>query len=367
MITPTSTREFAIVAWLAVVGNFAASLWLSPGFSVNSLYVVAILLAIWVPDTRLAYRLAALSTILIFSNALIVPPAVPFSAWFFSRGMITLCFWFTAFVVTSYRRSVTARLEAERALHQSEAKLRAHTALVQLGQMAAVVAHEVRNPLAGIRGAVQVMGRRLSPGSREQMIVKEVVTGIDSLNNIVDDLLLFARPRTPTLRRVPVVGFLHETVALLAEDARFRDLSIEIDSPDIMILADPDQLKLVLRNLLINSAQAVDGRGEIRIVVRISEGWSDIRIADQGPGIPSPLRDLVFDPFFTTRHRGTGLGLPTARQILEAHGGLLELECPPEGGTVAIVRLPAPEKQTRERRLPDDMGSLPANVRTARR
>ena len=156
--------------------------------------------------------------------------------------------------------------------------------------MAAVVAHEVRNPLAGIRGAVQVMGRRLSPGSREQIIVKEVVTGIDSLNNIVDDLLLFARPRTPTLRRVPVVGFLRETVALLAEDARFRDMTIEIDSPDVMIVGDPDQLKLVLRNLLINSAQAVDGGGEIRIVVRIAEGWSDIRIVDQGPGIPSPLR-----------------------------------------------------------------------------
>ena len=199
------------------------------------------------------------------------------------------------------------------------------------------------------------------------MIVKEVVTGIDSLNNIVDDLLLFARPRTPTLRRVPVVGFLRETVALLAEDARFRDMTIEIDSPDVMIVGDPDQLKLVLRNLLINSAQAVDGRGEIRIVVRIAEGWSDIRIVDQGPGIPSPLRDLVFDPFFTTRHRGTGLGLPTARHILEAHGGLLELECPPEGGTVAIVRLPAPEKQPRERRLPDDLGSLAANVRTAQR
>ena len=76
MITPTSTREFAIVAWLAVLGNFAASLWLSPGFSVNSLYVVAILMAIWVPDTRLAYRLAALSTVLIFSNALIVPRSV---------------------------------------------------------------------------------------------------------------------------------------------------------------------------------------------------------------------------------------------------------------------------------------------------
>jgi len=365
VITPTSTRQFAIVAWLAVLGNFAASLWLSPGYSVNSLYVVAILLAIWVPDTKLAYRLAALSSFLIFSNALIVPPAVPLAAMVFSRGMITLCFWFTAFVVTSYRRSVTARIEAERALHQSEAKLRAHTALVQLGQMAAVVAHEVRNPLAGIRGAVQVMGRRLTPGSREQTIVKEVVTGIDSLNNIVDDLLLFARPRTPTLSRVPVIGFLRETLSLLAEDARFREMSIHVDSPDVMILADPDQLKLVLRNLLINSAQAVDGRGEIRIVVRVAEGWSEIRIADQGPGIPAPLREMVFDPFFTTRHRGTGLGLPTARQILDAHGGLLELVCPREGGTIAIVRLPAPEKQLRDRRPPDDLTALPANVRSA--
>jgi len=367
VFTPKSARQFAVVAWLAILGNFAASLWLSPGFSVNSLYVVAILLAIWVPDTKLAYRLAALSTLLIFLNSYLVPIPLPVSAVIFSRGMITVCFWFTAFVVTSYRRSVTARIEAERALRQSEAQLRAHTALVQLGQMAAVVAHEVRNPLAGIRGAVQVMGRRLTPGSREQAIVKEVVTGIDSLNHIVEDLLLFARPRTPTLSRVPVIGFLRETLSLLAEDARFRDMSIHVDAPDVMMVADPDQLKLVLRNLLINSAQAVDGRGEIRIVVRVAEGWSEIRIVDQGPGIPAPLRDMVFDPFFTTRHRGSGLGLPTARQIVEAHGGLLELDCPPEGGTTAIIRLPAPEKPLRDRRLPDDVGPLSTNAHLARR
>ena len=318
---------------------FVGGLWLGPGYSVNSLFVVSILLAMWAPQRGHAYRLAAVATLLVPVNTIVVGTAAPIQAVIFSRSMLTITFWLTAFVVTRYRETAAARVEAERALRHTEAALREQTALAQLGQMAAVVAHEVRNPLAGIRGAVQVIGRRLPATGPDQAVVREVVTSIDTLNDIVQDLLLFARPRPPRLSRVPVAGLLTDTVALLRDDPKFREIAIQIDGSDVSVQADGAQLTLVLRNLILNSAQAVDGRGEIRLGTRSGAGWTELLVRDNGPGIPPDQRDQAFEPFFTTKHRGTGLGLPTARRIVEGHGGTLTLEFPVPGGTVAVVRL----------------------------
>ena len=231
------------------------------------------------------------------------------------------------------RHDITAR-------KASEATLRAQTALVQLGKMAAIVAHEVRNPLAGIRGAMQVIGKRLAAGSPEQGIATEVITRIDTLNDIVQDLLLFARPQQPQLQTVAVRALFNDTVSLLREDPRFRDVPIVIEQSDTHIVADPEQLKLVLLNLLINSAQAMEGKGQITVQVRGSKEWQELRVIDQGPGIPEDAREHLFEPFFTTKHRGTGLGLATARRIIQGHGGEITLDCPPTGGTIAAVRVP---------------------------
>jgi PAS domain S-box-containing protein len=222
----------------------------------------------------------------------------------------------------------------------SEATLRAQTALVQLGKMAAIVAHEVRNPLAGIRGAVQVIGKRLAAGSPEQGVAAEVVTRIDTLNDIVQDLLVFARPQQPQLQTIAVRTLLDNTVSLLREDPRFRDVPIVIEQSDAQIVIDPEQIKLVLLNLLINSAQAMEGKGQITVQVRGAKDWQELRVVDQGPGIPEEAREHLFEPFFTTKHRGTGLGLATARRIIQGHGGEISLDCPPAGGTIALVRLP---------------------------
>jgi two-component system CheB/CheR fusion protein len=223
---------------------------------------------------------------------------------------------------------------------RSEVALREQTALVQLGKMAAVVAHEVRNPLAGIRGAVQVLGRRLPAATAQQSVIGEVIKRIDTLNEIVDDLLQFARPHQPVLKPFPFSSLVGGTIALLREDPRFADVGIDVAVEDVHLVGDLEQLKLVLLNLLINAAEAMGGRGLIRMAARTVPGWRELRIADQGPGIPPEARDHLFEPFFTTKHRGTGLGLATARRILAGHGGTLDLECPAGGGTTAIVRLP---------------------------
>lgn len=223
---------------------------------------------------------------------------------------------------------------------RSEAALREQSALAQLGKMAAVVAHEVRNPLAAIRGALQVIGRRVDAQSPEHGVIREVISRVDGLNDIVLDLLLFARPRQPVLAVLPVRELLNSTVSLVRQDPIFADLTISVDHCDDIIVADADQLRQVLLNLLMNGAQAMHGRGEIRVTSGTAGNGCEIRIHDEGPGISPEARDHLFEPFFTTKHRGTGLGLITARRIVEAHHGRLTLECPPSGGTTATVWVP---------------------------
>jgi PAS domain S-box-containing protein len=230
---------------------------------------------------------------------------------------------------------------------RSEAALREQTALAQVGKMAAVVAHEVRNPLAGIRGAMQVLGRRLPDDSPEHGVIVEVVKRIDALNDIVQDLLQFARPYEPRLRSFSISSLVAGTISLLREDPRFAEVDIEVAVEDGEVAGDLEQLKLVLLNLLINGAQAMSGRGILGVSAGPAGEWLEVRIVDQGSGLSSEARAHLFEPFFTTKHRGTGLGLATARRILEAHRGSIEFESPPSGGTIAIVRLPL-------RQLPDD-------------
>jgi PAS domain S-box-containing protein len=230
------------------------------------------------------------------------------------------------------RYDITERKATETALREQES-------LAQLGRMAAVVAHEVRNPLAGIRGALQVIGQRLPEESRERGIAREIVSRIDTLNAIVQDLLQFARPRQPVLTSVAIGGILEDTVSLLREDPSMSQLDVRIEGA-ATVAADREQLKLALLNLLLNSAQAMQGRGRIDISSRQNGDRIELRITDEGPGIPEDVRSHLFEPFFTTKHRGTGLGLATTRRIVEAHRGTIELRCPPEGGTIVLVKLP---------------------------
>ena len=234
---------------------------------------------------------------------------------------------------TSIRYDITDR-------KRTEAALRDQNALVQLGKMAAVVAHEVRNPLAGIRGALQVIGRRVPPMSQEEGIIREVIARIDTLSEIVQDLLLFARPTQPVLMHVAIATVYRETAALFKADPQMADVAVEWGPTDAVVSADAQQLKLVLLNLLMNGAQAMRHAGRVSIQTRATETHYEICIRDEGPGISPEVREHLFEPFFTTRHRGTGLGLVTARRLMEAHGGTLRLECPPDGGTMAVVSLP---------------------------
>jgi PAS domain S-box-containing protein len=223
----------------------------------------------------------------------------------------------------------------------SEERLREQEALAHLGRMAAVVAHEVKNPIAGIRGALQVIGSRMAEGSRDKPVVGEIIARLDALNRIVQDLLVFARPRELKAEPVALTTLIGNTVDMLRRDPTLTGLDIEVSGDGAVIDADAEQLLLVFQNILMNAAQAMAGAGRVRVDIARDDGLWRVSIADEGPGMPPEVRARVFEPFFTTKSRGTGLGMPIARRVIEAHGGDIQVEAPPDGGTVVVITLPA--------------------------
>ena len=221
-----------------------------------------------------------------------------------------------------------------------EDRLREATAMARLGEMAAVIAHEVKNPLAAVRGAVQVMGSRLPKDSGDGAIVKEIIARIDGLNDLIQDLLVFARPPAPKLAKVDARSIAESVVALLKRDPAFAELEVVIEGSPPPMMGDATMITIALQNLLINSAQAMAGRGTIRITFSSDDGWHVVEIADTGPGLPAEIRAAMFRPFKTTKARGTGLGMATAKRLTELQNGRIEAASPASGGTIVTLRFP---------------------------
>jgi two-component system sensor kinase FixL len=234
---------------------------------------------------------------------------------------------------TGILHDLSARVSAERHLREQEA-------LAKIGELAAVLAHEVKNPLTAVSGALQMIADALPPDSQEAQIVPEVLARLATLNDLTNDLLLFARPPQPALGPVEIVSLLRMTSGLLAADPLQAKLTIEVVGPSAVVLGDAELLKNVFLNLLINAAQAMNRQGAIHIAVDATDDKVRVTIADRGPGIPEHVRPKLFQPFFTTKARGTGLGLSTAKRLLEAQKGTIELSWPSTGGTTVIVHLP---------------------------
>ncbi len=228
---------------------------------------------------------------------------------------------------------LTARKHIEQQLSEQQS-------LAKIGEMAAVLAHEIRNPLAGIRGAVQVMAARYEPASKESMVSKEIIARVDTLSELMQDLLLYARPPKPRPAPVDLQRLILTIVELLSRDPEVSGVQVTVEGSAPLVRADAELLKIVFQNLLINGAHAMAGRGQLHVQLHGDGNHSSVAFTDNGPGIPADIRDKIFTPFFTTKIRGTGLGLPTARRLVEAQGGTIAVDCPPAGGTTVIVQLP---------------------------
>jgi signal transduction histidine kinase len=216
--------------------------------------------------------------------------------------------------------------------------------------VAAGIAHEVRNPLNAVQINLRILDeelRRLEQPERTSHaheILGRIENEIRSLDSFVAEFLRFARPRKPQLEEIGLARLIADLAAFLAPECERRGvtLAVRADGGPRTASLDPLLIKHALLNLVLNAAQACDDGGSVTVSTAPAEGQRRVRITvrDDGPGIPADALPRVFDAFFTTREGGTGLGLPIARRIVEDHGGALWLECPPEGGTMAILELP---------------------------
>jgi signal transduction histidine kinase len=224
----------------------------------------------------------------------------------------------------------------------AEGRLRDQAALTQLGQLAAVVAHEVRNPLAGVRGSLQVLLSRLPAGMRERDIIVAMIERIDSLNSKVEDILVYARPSQPKLQPIDVKPLIIEVAGSARAAAGAACPAVEIKGEAGVVLADPDLLRPVLLNLMMNACQA-SGSQPIDVITSVNDGACHIAIHDRGPGIPAEERERVFEPFYTTKRGGTGLGLAVVKRLTELQGGTVALRDREGGGTIAELVFPRPK------------------------
>ncbi len=219
--------------------------------------------------------------------------------------------------------------------------------LAALGEMAAGLAHEIRNPLGGIQLFACLLARDLADRPRELALVQKIAKGVRSLEALVSDILAFAGQAAPRFQTVHLPRLLDETLELARAAFEKHGATVHAVFPageradGMEIEADPSQLQQALLNLLQNAAEAVPGGGHVDVVVR-TEGADRVCIVvqDDGGGIPPELLGHIFNPFFTTKDRGTGLGLAIVHRIVEAHSGSIRAANRETGGAVFTVSLP---------------------------
>ncbi|HEY9420016.1 MAG TPA: ATP-binding protein [Thermoanaerobaculia bacterium] len=228
--------------------------------------------------------------------------------------------------------------------------------LAAVGQLAAGVAHEIRNPLTAIRSTIQYLLRDLDPASPKHQLVEELLSEVDRINNTVGGLLSLSRSGEIRKSEIDLMATLRKAVHLVEARAAEQDVEIRGElGGELRVLGDAGQLKQVFLNLLLNALQAIPPGGRISVAARPwlpgagGNGdlpWVEVRVEDTGAGIPPDQLRRVFDPFYTTKREGTGLGLSICHGIVEQHGGEIHLESKVGEGTAASVRLPLAEGET---------------------
>jgi two-component system sensor histidine kinase HydH len=218
--------------------------------------------------------------------------------------------------------------------------LRRSERLKTLGEMAAGMAHEVKNPLAAIRSSAQILAGRAE--SRDAELAGIVVSEVDRLNRVVNEFLEYARPAPLKRQPVKLSALLDSCLELLAPVIGEKSVQVSRRYPpdEANVSADAGQLRQVFLNLLLNAIQALDSGCCVEIAVEQSGRQALVRVRDNGRGVDPGDLKRIFRPFFTTKPGGTGLGLPIAQRIVAEHGGRLTIESTPGAGTIAAVSLP---------------------------
>lgn len=249
-----------------------------------------------------------------------------------------------AVMLDSYKASYieqtrrTERIAVEERLTQSE-----H--LAEIGKLAASLAHEIKNPLAGINGAIQVIGDAMPPGDPRRAIVAEIVSQIRRLDAAVCDLLQYSRPTMPKKAEMYLSDAVRRVLMILKQEPSLANVTVQFEGleQDSVVMADPSQIEQLLINLVINAAHASEGSGHIGIITESLPSGVRLSVIDSGVGMSREVWERAFEPFYTTKARGTGLGLSICKQIVESHGGTITIESERGKGTTVSVFFPASE------------------------
>jgi len=257
-----------------------------------------------------------------------------------------------ACIVVAFLSSFLAdqAVRTRRELRVMEAHVKRVEKMAGVGEMAAGLAHEIKNPLASLTGAIQLLREEIRCDPDHDRLMQIILREADRLSSLVSNFLLYARPPVGKSEPIDLNQAVRETVELFGKKGTLngRVSTTMKAQPGIWVGMDPVHLKQVLWNLLINSAEAIEGRGQIRIELSAGKDrMACLQIADSGGGMPPEVLALIFDPFFTTKANGTGLGLSIVQRILEAYDCRLEVESVLGQGTTFSLHFRQIEEQAR--------------------
>jgi signal transduction histidine kinase len=235
-------------------------------------------------------------------------------------------------------------------VEQLEERERLRDRLAAVGEMAAVIAHEVKNPLAGIEVMAGLLRRKMPDAPDAQVVLSDIINEAKMANAIVQEVLDFVRPIRLQVEHTVIADAVHGAIQLADTKARRGNVAVNVTLAEGLpqINADQHQLTQVFTNLLMNAYEAMGGAGHVTVsadLVRLEDGGEGrdavlVEFTDDGPGIPQDVAEKVFDPFFTTKAQGSGLGLAIVRKIVDAHDGRIDLRTSPGQGTTIRVTLP---------------------------
>jgi signal transduction histidine kinase len=247
-------------------------------------------------------------------------------------------------------RQLRESREAIEQAHRTQMSRAEH--LATLGELAAGLAHEIRNPLAGIAGVLDLIGGDLPPSSASREVWKDVQQEIRQIQKILNELLDYARPKPPHIAPADLNATAEHAASLARQQVLSQPIEIRFLPAEGLppVAHDTGQMHQVLLNLLLNAIQSIAGAGSVELAVEREKETAIIRVSDTGRGIDAEHLANIFRPFFTTKGQGTGLGLSLAQRIVEAHGGRIEASSTPGQGSQFTVRLPLPKAADAEPR-----------------
>ena len=225
-------------------------------------------------------------------------------------------------------------------MHQNQ--LEQADRMFTVGEMAASLAHEIKNPISGVIGALQIFDSETQSGDAKKEIIGEMMSLLQRVNNAVNDLLSYARPKPPVFETIDVKSPINKTLSLITplQPEKKINYNVVLGDESIVICADANQLQQVLFNLMLNALQAMSNEGTLNVFVKKKEDSVEIEVIDNGAGIKPETVPFLFKPFFTTKHKGTGLGLAISKRIIEQHSGRIEITSEIGKGTKAKISLP---------------------------